>query len=57
MLTALIIGLLMLLLGLLGFFITVIFELNVTEYFMKFILGIIIFICIILILGSFEIIV
>ena len=57
MISILTIALLTLLFGELGLFISIIFNLNITDYFIKFIVSIIIVICIILIMGSIEIIV
>ena len=53
----LMIALLTLLLSLLGFFISIIFNLNVEDYFVKFILSIMVLICIMLITISIKFIV
>ena len=57
MLIVLMIALLTLLLSLLGFFVTIIFNLNVEDWFIKFILSIMVLICIILITISVKFIV
>ena len=53
----LMIALLTLLLSLLGFFVSIIFDLNVEDYFVKFILSIMVLICIMLITISIKFIV
>ena len=57
MLIVLMIALLTLLLSLLGFFVSIIFDLNVKDYFIKFILSIMTLICIILITISIKFII
>lgn len=53
----LMIALLTLLLSLIGFFVVIIFDLNVEDYFIKFILSIMVLICVILITVSIKFII
>ena len=57
MLFVLMIALLTLLVSLLGFFVTIIFDLNVEDWFIKFILSIMVLICVILITISIKFII